>query len=841
MARKKVVVSQQKKRRHGCCTCALIVFIVFVVILGTGVGVGWYFGDKYTRQYLDMSLSDCFGVINDLTHANEKKIVQKKYSSESEAEFETALRKHLFLNDNTDLNKDTLMQELVGSTKNSYGGVSTAEALLSDGEDEQVDAETEGEGSSNALINYVASLFSKSNLNMNALSNYSEEHHDEYILAFKDVQLAAFLSSVIKVGLGVVESNSSGALSAISEVLGDKTLSDVVFLDQIVFYGSESEPHTKLTVSMDVRTVANGYISKASGMNLNFLIKLILPKRVFLTVDVAMCDGGELRLYVNQMNDKKMDRLFKFINGLMSMGGGQSTDIKQTISDSTEKIVGGMANAIANYGSMSQIGSGTLKIDLLQALIGVSHINDNKEDWQALKSSDIIYLLKYIITSDFEVERVDYAQYEDALLGELQDKYLIKTEGQSFSELMKLFGIGDAGSGKTLVDWIDADKMGTLASRDDNINVVITDEMLGAIFNAEINSVISGSGTIANMNPHVTNMHIEKADNGKIFMHAGITVKPASILGESSIIGKMVSGLFGEDMLFSFIMEITPNKDAQYSYAETTMLLNDLDVDDMNRLMSILSKFGIDFSMNGIISQIETPMRDALSSMEAQMPGLTFGDSKIELPNLFDVTVKKVLVDDETGEVIEYENENGNKEKLTGNDLKGVIDSLYNYEDKMPTPNIDSASDGSDINPDNIDAEQLGRFVRYKMQQGDDFEGFTELIYANRVDNIIEFIVQVKTSDLFGDDDGADFGKFISVECVYVNITIDLSTKDTTSGGKPCYKTTATINGMESVRRKQFDAIIEKFNENDADGVQYDERANDIGAIVYEILPPFQG
>ncbi len=421
MSKKKVVVSdgKKKKTRHGCCTCLLTVFIVFIVILGAGVGVGWYFGDKYTKQYLDMSLKDCFGVVRDLTHAKEKKIVEKSYAGTSETDFETQLKKQLFLNENADLNKDTLLEQVIGKKESKQGEVLTR-ALKESGA-EPLDGETPdnentgsentgGEngggssgGESNAVMNYVASLFTRENMDLVTLSEYDESKHGEYKLNFTDVQLAAFLSSVINEGLNSEALTESDALKSISEVIGDKKLSEILFFDQVVFSGTAEDPHMKMTLSVDVRTVANGYIANATGMNLGFLTKMFLPKRIFITADVAMAGDGKLDLLINEMNADKMDRFYKFVNGLSNIGGGEKTDIRETINNSAQKIVGGVAEAVHKYGDVSEISSGKIKIDLLQALIEVSKLNEGKEDPDLiLTSSDMIYALKYVVTSDFE-------------------------------------------------------------------------------------------------------------------------------------------------------------------------------------------------------------------------------------------------------------------------------------------------------------------------------------------------------------------------------------------------------------------------------------------------------
>ena len=908
MAKKRVVVNngKKKKKRHGCCTCVLVVFIVFIVILGAGVGVGWYFGDKYTKQYLDMSLKDCFGVVRDLTHAKEKKIVTKGYAGTSETEFEEQLKKQLFLNENADLNKDTLMEQIVGKGESKQSEILNAalreNGVYSDGGDGEDNSQggdlpsggeeeqpSQGDGD-NAIMNYVASLFTRENMDIDKLRDYDESKHTEYILNFTDVQLAAFLSSVIKDGLNSEAVTESGALASISEILGDKSLSDVVYFDQVVFYGTAEDPHIKITLSADIRTVANGYISSVTGMNLGFVPKIFLPKRVFITADVAMSGDGQLNLFINEMNAEKMDRFYKLINGLSNLGGGEKTDIRETINNGAGKVVGGVANAMRDYGDVSEISDGKVKIDLFEALIGVSNLNEGKDEAQALKSSDIIYALKYVVASDFEEAiETEYtwkdryynsddpsvpavykkaseigdkdvlANYEEELLKELERKYLIKRvddngNERSFADLMKLFGIGDEGGDKTILDWIDSKRLGELAAQDGDISVVITDEMLGAIFNAEINSMISSGGSVADMQPEVYQVHIEKKD-GKYFMHAGLAVKADGIVGNAGAVGSMISGIFGDKMMLKFVMEITPDAGEGYEYAPTTLALNNLEQDEMERLMSILSKLGADLSTSSLAAQIETPMRDALTNMKKQMPGLTFETSKILMADLFSVTVDKVLVDDETGRPIKYAStKDGEKDtELNGTDLKGVINSLYNYdapENNVPEGSVDY---GTLIASGEITQEQLGQYIRTWMQ-GDEYfraDKFTNLIRVDIVsdggEEYVKFIVEVDKNNLFEDgNDGGDFNKFVGdgVEKVYAEITVDLKRTEQYRSGdeeKTRYITNATVNGMSDVERRKFEAVVGKFNPGGMAQISFDDRAQEIGGTVYNLLTAFKG
>ena len=85
---KKVVVTDDKakagksKKKKVCLTCFLVFVVVNLVLFAGVFGAGWYFGDVYSRQYLDMPLGDVVGVMNGLYWSNDKKVVKNGFTDE---------------------------------------------------------------------------------------------------------------------------------------------------------------------------------------------------------------------------------------------------------------------------------------------------------------------------------------------------------------------------------------------------------------------------------------------------------------------------------------------------------------------------------------------------------------------------------------------------------------------------------------------------------------------------------------------------------------------------------------------------------------------------------------
>lgn len=75
---KKTKTPNRKKKKSCCCSCLIGAVVTFAVVLAIGAGVGWYFGDQFTRNNLGMSLGECFSAVGGLYSPNEKKIVDRK-------------------------------------------------------------------------------------------------------------------------------------------------------------------------------------------------------------------------------------------------------------------------------------------------------------------------------------------------------------------------------------------------------------------------------------------------------------------------------------------------------------------------------------------------------------------------------------------------------------------------------------------------------------------------------------------------------------------------------------------------------------------------------------------
>ncbi|MDR2201622.1 MAG: hypothetical protein LBP26_02495 [Clostridiales bacterium] len=717
-----------KKKKRGCLGCFITALIVFVAVLGAGGGVGWYFGDKWTKANLDMSLGDCPGVAWDITHSNEKKLVTNGFSDADKVKFETGLKNQLFLKQSAELNADALLGAAGAPT-----GTAAKNALLN-----SVLSAGGGAPQTDVMTSFLSSLITPENLDKDKLAAYDQSKHGEYILSFNGKELAGFLNTLAASGIEMYNSldGSNGVKTAFEEY-GVQDISSLARFDQVKIYGTPAEPHISMTLSVDVRKYAAEQLKRATGWNLGWALNMILPKRLFFTADLNLGETAQIKLYVNNTDEAKMQRLYKLVRGAMSLGGSP-LDVEGIVNDAAAPFIQPAADVIRTYFDTSSVADGTLKVDLLEMAIELSGINDGKEETPELilTSSDVIYMLKDVVTSSFDnaidtkhtwkdnyyengTETIVYKKtdvaggdvlvnYEELVMDELADKYLIKRtdengDPRTFADLMRLFSMAGGDNTGDLLSWVDPDRMGELSQRDKSgLKVTLNDQMLGAVFNSQLNSVAGEGAQFADMNPQVYQIHVSSVtENGvtRKFMEAGISMSVAGALGSMGGMSGVASGILGENIMVRFKMEVTTGVPEGYVYAPSSMRLNDLDDAAMNRLMTTFKKLGVGFSRDGMIGSIERPMRDALVNMGKQMPGLAIEESKILMADLFDITADKMLThevtDSDTGEVttepitfIVAENEiddprhaadwlTGASADITGAELQRVLKKLY--------------------------------------------------------------------------------------------------------------------------------------------------------------------
>lgn len=687
-----------KKKKHGCRNC-LLSLLVFIVILGVA---GYFTGDFFTKKYLNMSLWNCFGVIHDLRSANGKKIVKNRYADSDYAKFDSELKQQMFLKDDVDFGVDKLitaltdsMQEDETGTVNASGDYLTrAAAVLNAG----IDA--------NGLTEELTELYVRENLDLARLRDYEESKHDtDYVLKISDKMLAAAVNKSLD--------TVANALESVANALGEyniERLSDVARLDQIIFgdrAGSKDgvDANVKtvtVTLSVNVRKVANTFIKEQTGRNLGFLTKLFLPKRLYITAVVPAESNAtvENNLYVNNMNDKKMNRAYKLIRNITGLTG-EELDLKEKIATTVNDSVGKAMEKINGYFPLDKAENGTVPLDMFEMIIDVAKLNENsdgslKEESLRLTSSDLIYTIAGVVASEADdaiVEEYDFmhqyredntgkvvyvkteapgqqldgkswVDYKQLFMEELSEKYMLdlrgedKTEGTeddiTFEQLMRLFGLGEKLEEEKeleLIDLFDGSRLGEVPEGA-AAKVQIDSRMLGAVLQSQIDTLIKDGGSLGTYNPSIEYVITYKTSVdhiGHTMLRAAISIDTADLLSADNAAASIVTGLIGSKAVITFDVDITPEPEGGFAegfaYIDGKITYNGLTVEKTGKILKTIGCFVEDFDRAALLEQIETPMRDAIGRMNDVIE-IELCSSRIDV----DATVSNLPVVEESAE-----------------------------------------------------------------------------------------------------------------------------------------------------------------------------------------------
>lgn len=380
---------KKKKKRSKCCTCCLIFLIVMLVFFGVAFGIGWYFGDKYTKQYLGMSLGDVLGTVGDLYWADDDDVVSNPYNNRDLDGFYSELKRNLLLKDDAEVDFDKALEDAVNKFLNDGANSSGGAQSKPLGSDGTTDGAGEGESGSDVmdiLVNMITDVFTRENIDIERLDRYDEfdPSTDEYIFDLKDKQIAAFLNAVLRHVF-----NNKDKIEALSSVSDIVDVSSCVSLKQVIFRGQKiTVDEQEKTVSVADVTLWLGLQKAANGAIKHFLKEagigwlggfagwfgdVLLPENIYITVTVPLTAEGEADFLINDMDAKELARAKKLINNVLKLvSDGEPMTIEGKIAEYTDLIKPYLEKA-NEFVPLDEVKNGAVTTDLLAIVVDVAN------------------------------------------------------------------------------------------------------------------------------------------------------------------------------------------------------------------------------------------------------------------------------------------------------------------------------------------------------------------------------------------------------------------------------------------------------------------------------------
>lgn len=428
LAKKEQKRSKKKARKKiGCCGCMGIAALVMVLILGAGVGVGWYFADSYLKTNFDLSLSQTIGIIRDLYAADRDAIVTNAPAPEDEQKFYDAVENSLYLKDGT-LTPDTfkaITDTLMGSEDSS-----AARAVRS---------EAESGDPSGAL----SQLLDAENIDVARIKgkfvgdyDYNGNYTEDFVATVTDRQLMALVRGLV------------------TDKLGDNEMLASLGFEQLTLYRTDdNKAALSLVVSIDLKSLVSS-LMKDTNEQLRDIIAMVVPKELFVTADLVLDENAEADIVINNKRGEAQANMYKLIDGALRLTGNNKT-ARQFLDETVDAYAQPILDAANDYldfdgNVVVEEGKGSLKLDIFSALAKTAFGED-----KSLTGAELASVYTGVLAADtdrmiednkeFEykgwydtgeqlvwatapVEGATEVDYGDKFLSELGDKYLIATE-----------------------------------------------------------------------------------------------------------------------------------------------------------------------------------------------------------------------------------------------------------------------------------------------------------------------------------------------------------------------------------------------------------------------------
>lgn len=718
-----------KKKRSKCCTCCLIFCIVVLVLLIAAFGVGWYFGDKFTKQELGMSLGDTFGVLGDLYWTDDSDVVKRPFGNKDLDGFYSEIKRNILLKDDAEVDFDGALNDAI------------EKYLASDSQQDPVQAARADEGSTDGggdgkseitdiFVDMIVGVLNRDNIDIERLNAYNEADpsSDEYIFNLNDKQLAAFINSVLKNVL-----KNANKIDGMSDITDMVDVSKVVSLKQIRFKAKSektdsgesvvSASSADVTLWLGLQSAANQAIRNLledegfgwAGGIVGWLGNVILPENIYLTLDIPLYGDGAAKIVINDMNASEQARANKLINGILGMTGNNKK-LDDILADLVEKIKPFLTKATEKM-DFSEAGKGTIAMDLLQT---VAEMASENLEGEPLTKANFLYVLQALLSDKekqlesltpyrydnwyTEGDKIVYRptggdpankiDYEEAFINEIENKYAIDFgENKDLNSVLEMLGISLDGSngnfGSTdLLDKVDGKRFKELlnVANVNSIKLNITDRMLGAALSKQTDKIMNGVEGLENVKISLDALSfIRKSDPKKadheyalLAVEADLSGMISTITDGNGLVGKLVTGLMPESILLTVTVDIT--RDRSVTRDEAEFVINSCNNTD--RVIETLEKLVPSLKFGEISAKISDTLNDMLDQMDSllnlELKPSTYAPDAVEgwvgdsgalvLPDIFSVVTDTVLV---------KEQPDGTKDSIvTADQLKNVIRDL---------------------------------------------------------------------------------------------------------------------------------------------------------------------
>lgn len=627
-------------KKLACCLISFLVTIL--VVVGAVFGAGWYAYDRYAKDITGISYLEAWNVLSSLYGTKENKIITNTFDANTEfAAVDTEIKKLLFIDDSVDFSLKAMMDDIIGLTKTPTEG-ETTEPTQSAYTDAIIDT------NKNAEVGSLESFMNTLKFDFSELKDYNGEQH---ILAMTDKQIGAVLNEAI---MGVASKYTKGLAEQgvdVGKVFGVREVKITSSEDTLTANESTT---VSAVIKLDLRDAIEALLNTYQP-KLKFL-KGLLPKALYLTLEMKPFGEGLPTVRLNDNNDKENALVMKMLNGILNYTAGTKdvdkvAELFGKVDTTIKKTFASLNNYLNIVFAPSEMQANPLQF--LVKKLGVQNVSD----------TDLLYTISYLMHT---IEGIEKINWDETKVAAFFDDFKAKMPIEKGFDL----NLDNFASELTKIGThIDLNAMDFDTPNDQMRLSMNYDAVAGFV---EKMFLTNSEGIMSMVKIRQINMpNVENAEKDQL-IHFVIEVAAREYLG----IDKMADGIqksLLDAMIRNIYIEATVSATGADNQA-VGLLVNGLDakksthmLENLDKLISVISpSLAGQFNEQALITKIEDGLVKALKNMKgndsAAELDIKFTKDGIEMQSIYEIIKTRKNVAELTAEEI----------RLT---LKGVMDT----------------------------------------------------------------------------------------------------------------------------------------------------------------------
>lgn len=373
-------------KKLACCLVSFLVTIL--VVVGAAFGAGWYAYDRYAKDITGITYLEAWNVLSSLYGTKEKNVITNSFDTDVEfAAVDNELKNLLFIDDSVEFSLKNMIDDIMGVNSGALNGGGN-DGDTDNNTDENVEPNQTKYSDAILGVNEYAevgsleSFMDSLKFDFSELKDYNGEQH---ILTITDKQIGAILNEAV---LGAASKYTNGLAEQGVDVQKVFGIREVKINSDVNSLTANENTVISAVIKLDLRDAVESLLNTHQP-KLKFL-KGLLPKALYLTLEIKPFGEGLPTVKLNDNNDKENELVMKLLNGILNYSAGtKEVDKVAELFGSVDKTIKETFKQLDGYLNIVFAPS-AMQANPLQFLVkqlGVEDVTD----------TDLLYTISYLM------------------------------------------------------------------------------------------------------------------------------------------------------------------------------------------------------------------------------------------------------------------------------------------------------------------------------------------------------------------------------------------------------------------------------------------------------------